>query len=193
MSNLTLKTLTSGDPTTHLINVAAGDTVYSPGSIVQVVNTTIYAQTAVSIPNNATTYTNIPDLSASITPKKANSRIYVTVRWFGEFAAQTATWNTMWGIKRNTVVVGLNPTAPTGAANGIAMGALSYYSNDANSTPETMSFDYMDSPNSTSLLTYQVCATSASEASTIYTNRTVAAGAGYEYGSSSITLWEIAQ
>jgi hypothetical protein len=192
MSNLSLKTLTASDLTTHRIDVAAGDVVYSPGSVVQVVNTTIYTATAVAIPADINTHTNVPELLASIVPKKATSKIYIMVRWFGEFTATNVNWDSMFGIKRNGSAIGLNPTA-TGGARGITTAALSYYSNDANSTPEMCMFDYLDSPGVTTAVTYQVYL-SSSYAGTMYTNRTVgASGAPFEAGSSSITLWEVAQ
>jgi hypothetical protein len=189
MSNLTVGQLSSNDPITNLITVASGDTVYSPGSVVQMVNTTIYTPTAVSVPANAVSNTNIPDFLVSITPKKSTSRIYVQVRWFGEINAQTTNWDTMFGLKRDGTPVGVNPNA-TGGSRGISMAALSYYLNDANSTPEMMFFDFYDSPNTTSAVTYQVYANTTT-ANTLFTNRTV--GGGGEFGSSSITLWEIAQ
>lgn len=193
MSNLTLGQLTSNNPISNLITVAAGDTIYSPGSVVQVVNTTIYTPTAVSIPNNAIAYTNVPDLIATITPKSVHSKIYIIVKWFGEFAATNIAWDSMFGIKRNTIPIGENPNTPAGAPRGIYMSSLSYYSNDASSTPETCVFDYYDSPSTVSPIEYQVCINSV-YAGTMYTNRTVTAGsAPFEYGSSSITVWEIAQ
>jgi len=191
MSNLTVGQLSSNDPITNLITVASGDTVYSPGSVVQMVNNTIYVATAVAIPANAVANTNIPDFLASITPKKASSRIYVQVRWFGELSPQTANWDTMFGLKRDGSPVGVNPTA-TGGARGISMAALGYYASDAASTPEMMFFDFYDSPNTTSAVTYQVYANSTTTP-TIFTNRSVTTGASHEFGSSSITLWEIAQ
>ena len=193
MSNLTVGQLSSNDPITNLITVASGDTVYSLGSVVQMVNNTIYTPTAVAIPNSAAANTNIPDFLASITPKKASSRIYVQVRWFGELSNQPSNWETMFGLKRNGVAVGVNPGTSTGAS-GIAMAAIGYYASDGATTPEMMFFDFYDSPNTTSAVTYQVYANTVGTAPTLYTNRTVvASGVNSEYGSSSITLWEIAQ
>ena len=193
MSNLTVGQLSSNDPITNLITVASGDTVYSPGSVVQMVNTTIYTPTAVAVPASATSNTNIPDLTCSITPKKSSSRVYVQVRWFGEFTPNSANWNSMFGLKRNGTAVGVNPST-AGGATGIAMGALGYNLTDANSTPEVMFFDFYDSPATTSAVVYQAYINCTDSGTTLYTNRTVAAAAaGYEYGSSTITLWEIAQ
>lgn len=191
MSRLVVNQLQASNPTTNLISVASGDTVYSPGSVVQVVNTTLYTPTSVAIPNNATASTDIPDFTCAITPKSASSKIYVSVRWFGELSPQSANWNTTWGLKRNGSVIGRNPNAS--GRDGISMASIGYYADDGNSTPEMMFFDYWDAPASTSTLTYQVYA-AATATPTIYTNRTVAnSGASYEFGSSTITLWEIAQ
>lgn len=192
MSRLTVNQLQALNPTTNLISVAAGDTVYSPGSVVQVVNTTIYTPTSVSLPNSATANTNIPEFTCTITPKSASSKVFVQVRWFGELNAQTQSWNTMFGLKRDATPVGVNPNSNAGsAAYGISMPALSYYASDAASTPELVFFDFFDSPATTAAITYQVYANTVAATATLYTNRTVAVAG--EYGSSSITLWEIAQ
>jgi hypothetical protein len=190
MSNLTVGQLTALNPTTHLITVASGDTVYSRGSVVQMVHTVLYTPTSVVLPNNVVGNTNIPDFTVSITPKSASSQVYVQVRWFGEISPGTTIWNTMFGLKRNGTPVGVNPNATSGA-RGISMPALSYYSNDANSTPEMMYLDFYDTPNSTSAVVYQVYANNNETTPTIFTNRTV--GTGHEFGSSTITAWEIAQ
>jgi hypothetical protein len=193
MSNLTVGRLTSVDPVTHLISVTPGDTVYSPGSVVQVVQNYLWTQNSVSVPSSYTTFTNIPDLVCSITPKSANSRIYVAVRWMGEFGNEAATWNLMWNLRRNGTLVGRNPAWPTDRNTGIQISALSYRDADSSSTPESVYYDYLDSPASTSLLTYQACV-ETDTAMTLFTNRTVGyTSGGNEAGTSSITLWEIAQ
>jgi hypothetical protein len=71
---------------------------------------------------------------------------------------------------------------------------LSYF-NDNNSTPEMAWVDYIDSPNSTSAVTYNLCFCSTG-ALTLYTNRCFNASigtSGYEISNCSIMLWEIAQ
>jgi hypothetical protein len=157
------------------------------------VHNSITTPTSVSIPASNTTHTNIPDFFATITPKRTNSKIYITARWFGEFSVHGAIWNTMFGIKRGETVIGLNPSNTGSGGQGISMAALSYHIADADSTPETMYLDYYDSPSSASALTYRIYASSVT-ATTLFTNRTVTAGSsGYEWGRSTITLWEIAQ
>jgi len=195
MSLLTVNQLQAQDAATNIITLSPGDSVYSPGSVVQVVETYITTPTAVSVPANVAGYTSIPDLSASITPKKLGSRIFVQVRWLGEWSGQTQNWDSMFGVSRNGVSIGENPGSTTaGSSRGIAPSLLTYYADDGNSTLEVCHFTVLDSPNSAALLTYQVFV-NASAARTLFTNRVVngAAGSNFEYGSSSITLWEIAQ
>jgi hypothetical protein len=159
------------------------------GTVLQVINTTLYTPTSVAL-SGASNFVDIPSFSASITPRFSNSRIYVSVRWFGELAPQSSNWDTCFGLKRNGTVIGQNPSA--GGVNGISMAAISYYADDGNSTPEIMYLDYWDTPATTSAVTYQVYAATYNTA-TLYTNRTVtAATPNYEYGNSTITLWEIA-
>lgn len=194
MSNLTVSRLSGPTANSNQIVVPSGHTLIAPGHVIQFITTRITTPTAVAIPASYTTFTDIPSLNATITPKSASSLIYITVNWFGEFAPQTSVWNTMFNLKRNTTVIGIPAGAPsTTNPSGISMAALSYYASDASSTPEMCSFQFVDTPNSLSALTYQVCVVSA-EAPTIYTNRTVSAGAGgLEYGMSIITLMEIGQ
>lgn len=193
MSNLALNQLTALSPTTNLITVAPGDTVYSPGSVVQVVQNYFSTQSAVSIAASYTAPTDVPDLKATITPKSVNSKIYVMVRWVGEYGTVGQVWNSMWNLKRGSTLIGRDATWPTDRVTGIQTSLLNYYSADNNSTLEAAYFDYLDSPATTGTITYTACMTTDT-AFTLYTNRTVGVGAGgYEYATSSVTLWEIAQ
>lgn len=177
-------------PTGNRIVCADAGAIYSPGSVIQVIQSTFTTPTSVSLPNNAVAYTDIPNMFASITPTNSSSKIYVFVRWFGEMSPQTQIWNSMMGIKRNGTPVGNNPNTAGGAV-GIAMPILSYYASDANSTPEQCIFEYLDSPITTNTVTYQLYANTTGAAATLVNNRSYTAA--YEYGTSTITLWEIAQ
>lgn len=190
MSTLRVDNLNARTGTT--ISVPSGTTMYLPGHVVQVVNTYLTTTSVMTMTTGYNVYNDISGLSASITPKSVNSKIYITARWFGEFSPQTSTFNTMFNIKRNGNLIG-QPAAFGTAPLGIMMAAISYYVNDAASTPEMVFFDYYDSPASTSSLTYQISA-NGTDATTLYTNRTVTdtGGPGYERGTSSITLFEIA-
>lgn len=191
MSKLVVSQLES-PAASGIITVVPGDIVYSPGSVVQVIQNHTWEQTSTSIPGSYTAFTNIP-LSASITPKSASSKVLVEVRWMGEFSVVGSTWDGMWNLKRGTTLIGRNPSWPTDRNTGLMVSSTSYQASDASSTPELVYFNYLDSPATTSTITYNVCFQSGT-ATTVFTNRTVGyAAGGHEAGTSSVTLWEIAQ
>lgn len=194
MSNLTVATISGSVSSGNRVSVPAGQVLYAPGHVIQFITTKIVTPTAVSVPASYVTHTDIPSLNAIITPKSTSSLIYITVNWFGELSPQTSNWNTVFNLKRNGTVISIPAGSPsTTNPSGISMAAISYYANDASSTPEVAAFQYIDTPASVSALTYQVSVVGG-EASTLYTNRTVNAPTGnHEYGSSFITLMEIAQ
>ena len=136
----------------------------------------------------------IPDYTATITPKYANSKILVEIRWMGEFGSQGYIYNSMFGIYNGTDYIGL-PDGVSGSRNvGISTAAISYESPDAASTPESVYVSAVDTPNTTSPVTYQLYLMSGASI-TLYNNRTVVDtdSNGYERGSSLITLTEIRQ
>lgn len=190
MSTLKVDNIDARTGTT--ITVPSATTMYLPGHIIQVVNTYLKDPFSQSLPASYNTYTDVTGLSASITPKSVNSKIYMTVRWFGEFSSQGSTQNVCWNIKRNGTLIG-QPPQPGSLPIGIHMAAIAYTGDNADSTPETCFYDYYDSPATVSSLTYQVTVNS-SDSITMYTNRCVNAttSSSYERGTSSITLFEIA-
>ncbi len=190
MSTLKVDNIDARTGTT--ITVPSATTMYLPGHIIQVVNTHLTTTLTTSLTAGAALTHDISGLSASITPKSVNSKIYITARWFGEFGAADGAYNAMFGIKRNGTAIGLVTNT-----YGLTTATQSYTYTDASSTPEAMFMDLYDSPATTSSLTYQVYVGFLSSSQTLYTNRTVSdsgggASTGYERGTSSITLFEIA-
>ena len=153
-------------------------------------------QTYFTTPTSQAFSAFIPDdvsgLSASIVPKSVNSKIFITVRWMGEFSNDNYVYNSMWGLRRNSAVVGA-PVNTGGRISGMQTATQSYVAADNSSTAETMNFTYMDLPNTTSVCTYTVTFLSYVTI-TLYTNRQVNASdtVGYERGTSCITLLEVA-
>jgi hypothetical protein len=193
MSNLTVSQISGPAANSNQITIPSGHSLYAPGHIIQVIQTHVYSQSTVSVPSSYTTFTNVPDLTATITPKSSSSKIYIVVRWMGEFSNEGATWNLMWNLKRNGSLIGRDPTWPTDRNTGLHVSSLSYRDADSSSTPESVMFNYLDSPGVTSSVTYQACV-ETDTAITLYTNRTVGyAAGGHEAGTSSITLMEVAQ
>ena len=192
MSNLTVSNLSAPASSNNRISVPSPNVLYAPGHVLQVVQNHVWSQTSVGVPSSYTTFTNVPDLNCSITPKSATSNIYVVVRWFGEFSNEAATWNLMWNLKRNGTLVGRNPAWPADRNTGLQVSSMSYRDVDSSSTPESVMYNYLDSPGSTAIVTYQACV-ETDTAITLYTNRTAGyAAGGHEAGTSSITLMEIA-
>ena len=75
---------------------------------------------------------------------------------------------------------------------GISVGSLSYYDNDADSTPDMVHMGYFDTPNTTSAIAYKLgCIMSATN--NLFINRTVTDtdNNGFERGTSYISATEI--
>ncbi len=160
-------------------------TGFGGGIVKQVVQN--HVDTASSQSLSAATITNVSNLSASITPTSSSSKILVAVRWNGEC---TATQDLSFGLKRGTTDVGY-ATAYSSAPRCIATPSIGYHLND-DSTQENAYFEYIDSPSTSSSVTYNVTARHESGV-TMYNNRTVTdgGGTGNPRATSSITLTEL--
>jgi len=162
------------------------------GTVLKVVSTLYTTPSSQSI--SANTDTNITGLTATITPYSTSSKILIFVRWFGETSSSDP-HDSVYFIARNGTKI--NTQTSTGnRISGMATISTNYQSGGSwnnDSTPETLTFMTLDSPSSTSALTYTV-ACRYFNAGTLYTNRTVADsdGANYERGTSEIILMEIA-
>jgi hypothetical protein len=158
-------------------------------TVLQVVSTTKTDTFSAAVGVGATTA--VTGFTASITPKFASSKIMVFVS-----AAMAHQNNAALHLRltRNTVVVaGATGDAASTRQRVSALGTGSNYSNG------TIAFQYLDSPASTSLLTYGVIAshsnTNGADGNTIYLNRSTADtdNTSHWRGVSTITLMEIAQ
>lgn len=134
--------------------------------------------------------TAIVDLNATITPTRTTSRIKVTVKWSGEWGVIN-TQDCVFGLNRGGIAVG-NADIEGVRYSGITGIAYGYYSSDANSTQDSFSFTFIDSPSTTSPILYEVTA-KYTASSTLYNQRTVngADSAAYERLTSTIILEEV--
>jgi len=191
MSRLVVDRLQGNAATGNKITVPSGHDLIAPGHTLQVVQKHLTGRYSQGLTSSVTN--DITDFSATITPKSTSSKILIFARWFGEWSAADAVYNSVWGIKRSGIRIGEQPDPGATVCTGITGNARSYESADANSTPETMNLFYMDSPSTTSTITYNVWAMYYG-ASTLYTNR-VAGWANqvgsYELGTSTLILMEI--
>lgn len=193
MSELSVGQLRGLTVNQNIVGVPSGHTLYAPGHVIQVVNVEYAGRASQGF--SGSTFFDVAGLEARITPKKANSKIVIQARWFGEFNTQDRVYNSMFGVSRNGVQIN-RQTDPSGTvASGLTMASLSYWLGDAASTPETMTLFTSDSPNSTSEVVYRVTMISDG-AGTLFTGRTVVwsgQSVGYELGTCSMMLMEIAQ
>lgn len=121
---------------------AGGLTSASNGRILQVVQT-IKVDTFTT---TSTSYTNITGMSVSITPFSASNKILVVV------SANTGTDNTYrcaLGLTRNSTLIG-GGTAVGSRSSSIGAGSSPGY------MAENVSYMYLDSPATTSAVTYQL-------------------------------------
>ena len=190
--------LTSSDITDGIISTAkiADDAISAAklaagvgGKVLQVVQTNYTTPTSMSF--SAGTVTDITGVTVNITPSSTSSKILVMCRVMVECASVEID-NSMIGLKRGSTEVG--GVSQTGSRNyGITVFNINYYAQENSRTPETSSFQYMDSPSSTSEQTYK--ATFRHEGSgTLYINRTITddSASNSERGTSNITVMEIA-
>jgi len=133
----------------------------------------------------------VTGLTASITPKSASSRIMIDVRWSGEFSGPDHSYSMT--LTRNGSFIGI--AEPDGdRTRAMTMIPTSYHADNQASTPTTVSFCYLDSPNTTSTAVYAArIHNAASSNQTVYNNRSVtdSNSPSYERLTSSITLTEV--
>ena len=168
-----------------ILDTSGNDTV--TGKILQVKYTQYDTRSSQSIP--ATTVTALDNMSVTITPSSTSSKILLMAQWNGEFSNNAVAFNGMLSFLRNSTYIGAEVTSRN---YGIMPPVLSYYASEAGSTMESCSWRYLDSPATTSSITYYG-AINSYVSITMYHNRTVVDSNtnAYEQGVSSIMAMEI--
>ena len=165
------------------VSVGSGATVsgFGGGKLLQVVQT--YKTDTAS--TTSTSFTDVSGFSANITPASTSNKILVLVTISG--MGENAVSSMFFRLDRNGSVVGVGDAV--GNRKQIS-GASVYISN--NTAMGSTAFNYLDSPSTTSLLTYKI--QFSANAGTVYVNRTFtdSDAATFPRGTSSITLMEIA-
>ena len=130
-------------------------------------------------------------VSVTITPSSTSSKILLMAHVF--FEGTTAPHEFLWGFHRDTTLIGA-PASGSNRRRGISTVGENYaVSVDKASTPESASYQFVDSPSSTSAITYCVSYNTSATSGTLHLNRTVVNDdtASYELGVSSIIAMEI--
>lgn len=161
------------------------------GAILQVKGT--YVDTPDSQVIAAKTRVNISQLSVNITPTTLTSNMLVFVRWNGE-SSLAAQYDGVFGLRRGSTDLGLQSNVGN-RLTGMQMTAQGHWSSNADSTPDTASYFYLDEENRTASgqITYNATVI-YNQASTLYNQRTVGStdGSTYERPTSSILVMEVA-
>lgn len=176
--------------------ITAPNAIQVPGTILQTVvhqTDTPVSFTASGTSEELLIASNASDstthLSLSITPKATNSKILLTARIFCE--ANGNNYNPLWSFFRDSTKLGA--AAAGSRRSGIAVTSMGYYADDNSSTPESVNYNYYDSPNTTSAITYACSFITSQSNLQMYINRTVtdSDSASYERGTSIIIAQEI--
>jgi len=118
---------------------------FGAGCILQVVQG---VNTNVQNSLTSSTFADIPDITATITPTSTSNKILVMVSMYGG-----ATSNCSVRLVRGSTPIAVNTTSPTGSR--IVSSAGDFYANQQN-TGCTISITFLDSPATTSSTTYKM-------------------------------------
>jgi len=191
-SNVTMSGITVNTLNTAQRGISSGS--MPAGSILQCQSTTVNGITSTT----STSYVNITSLAATITPTSNTSKImiqaYITVTNSGQngsYIIVTRNGSTMpasLGSSANTNWIFNGTGGTVGASCGFIDQSGTTY------TVVPIRCDYLDSPATTSPVTYQVQWRTGS-GGTVYLNYqgTTGTNADFGYFASTITVWEVAQ
>ena len=168
----------------------------STGKILQVKTNTTRDSVGSLHCNPTLTYLDIPDQNVTITPSAATSKIRISFHQFGETGSSSHQYS--FALKR--AISGGATTTIKGTAAGnrgtvLTMASINYHTADNDSTPVVAVISgYLDSPNTTSAVTYTVQIQNHESTGYWYYNRTVgdANNSARERGLSWITVEEVA-
>ena len=163
------------------------------GCTLQVKSTTKtdhWGGSGVSTGNAGLTPYAVTGLAVSITPKFSSSNILLFADIFMG-SSDFQNYNFFWSIYRNINGTGFNPIGVGNDSNAsqFIMGGQNFYPGGPNPFNGGASKNYLDSPNTTSAITYQIYVGAADLNPTLYVNRT-GASSGL-CGVSTITAMEI--
>ena len=173
-----LKGLASGS-TPNTISIPAGQTLHAPGHVIQVQST--HTTTGIS-----TTAAETDFISVNITPKSNTSKILIQ----GHVSTVSNVNHINIKLYRNSVHIGHGTSGST--MNGIISGELdnNNFGGNGNASFGAGGLSYLDSPATTSTITYKLALYQPGAGSALYINRSPS---GYQGSSTNLTVMEIAQ
>lgn len=176
-----IQTAAGGVPTTQGLGMLGGIV-----SVNQALN-----QTRSALVNVANDFVDVTGLSVTVTPASANSKFLVFMRVFGEGQADSHSISI--ALFRGSTNINAGDATSLAVQSVIATAGSDYYNNDANSTPQVWNATTLDSPNTTSSITYKARMVNQGGTETFYLNGTINAGiaADRERGSSELIVLEL--
>lgn len=170
------------------IVVPTGQTLHAPGHVIQVQQT--YYQTQVTYSSNAA-FNNVPELNCIITPKFATSKILVTIN----FNYSCSTQGCGHGLALDREIGGVNSADIARGVGGTTVDVWvgldnNYGQQNSGGIVLNACGNFLDSPNTTSAITYKPKVYIINGASPIKMNRS---NSGQIGAASTLTLTEIAQ
>ena len=169
---------------TNTVSIPSGQTLYAPGHVIQVQYGEYYSVASYSF--GSSSYDPQPTAQATITPKFANSKILISCNGTG--GGQGAAYEMSWHLKRGSTWIGGNPVGNGNDSHTHASGS------SPTEAGVTLSFNYLDSPNTTNATTY-ILGFQGGESAVYHVNKGNSTGT-YNFhntGGCTITLMEIAQ
>jgi hypothetical protein len=167
-----------------LAKLHVNGTFYAPGITIQTIANNIHAKNLYSVAASR----DIPEFDVVITPRFATSKILI--RWVIQYSPNDA--NHIWRILRNGTTIGYNTDA--GLVNWSGVASMHYGA--AGSTLTNSTIEWVDTPNTTSALTYRLqFRNSSTTGVAVGINRTLdnPGTNNYENGVSFVTATELAQ
>ncbi len=186
LSDVTTSGVSNGQYLAYNSSNSRFEPIAPPNTLVHSVDVTTTSSQSLT----AGTPAEITGLTLTITPQSASSKFLLMAVWNGEGSNSQYANALAFGFKRDSSYIG-NPAAD--GSRTIGRGVLSQGWHDANadSTMDSWTGQYLDSPNTTSAITYKVFITT-DYTQTLYNNRTVVDGnvTAYERTTSSLIILE---
>ena len=176
MSTLATTNIKHASSSSNNIVLGSDGSSYIPGHIIQVVSTTKTDTTS----STSTSMADIPGLSLAITPSSTSSKILLMCSINSSNGGSNAV-NFNW--VRGSTNIAQNDTTGTNPAS------FTMYSSGGITIQDTISHQFLDSPNTTSATTYKIQWGAYTTGTRTINNYS---GGTYYHGVSTITLMELA-
>ncbi len=181
MSNLVVGQIQGLAANGNVVTIPSGHIIKQAGSVLQVQQTVLSARLTYG---SVTSFTNIVGLSVSITPKFASSKILVMCSVIASVSGSTTI---TFKITRNGTDIGIGDTGRSARCGW-------RIENSNTAWADTGHYQFLDSPGTTSALTYQAMVLPYADGRSVAINNSWNGGSTDDStGISTITVMEIAQ